>query len=85
MTPEQINKVFGCDVTVKLKMRSDSDSVAEAHGREILRQGVFESVSVFRVLGARLTVMDAIRWTGTEIEQDLNSPIHRTSRGVSMC
>ncbi len=76
MTAENVVKIFGDEQAKTLPRRDDSFRVAVDHGfRMDLAEGVFESFALFKALGAQLTVIDIISWTGCEYMADLNFPI----------
>ena len=73
MTAENVVKIFGDEQAKTLPRRDDSFRVAVDHGfRMDLAEGVFESFALFKALGAQLTVIDIISWTGCEYIADLD-------------
>ncbi|MCF6341092.1 MAG: hypothetical protein L3J10_10165 [Sulfurimonas sp.] len=75
ITKEQMSKlIIDADVD-KIEIRKDSIDVAATHKMEDLAYWCCESYSLFKILGANLTVMDFTDWTGKEEVVDLNYPV----------
>lgn len=81
LTRDYMAEILGPAVTDKLPIRKDSEQIARDHGRDILRDGVFESVAVFAAMGCILQVLDIQAWTGTEIILDMNDPAPEELKG----